>query len=302
MFKLDVRSKVSEFTDVVTVVRDAEFFSCAKISTRTTRKLVPFSDARYLKEIVAASEEIAAVICTAELVEQVPPEFGCAISAKPAVALHKIHSRILSNPNHYWDSFPSNIHPTAQIHPTAYIAPTDVVIGEGTIVGPRVVVMEKVLIGRDCVIGANTTLGTDAYEVTTIDGRPLVIPQAGGIRIGNEVIFLSQDTVARSSFPTLTEIGDGASFDNMVHVAHDCVIGKRVKMTACSMLCGRVTLGDDAYVGPNATISNGISVGAKGKITLGAVVVKDVEAGQTVTGNFAIEHSEFKRWMVQRAR
>ena len=101
--------------------------------------------------------------------------------------------------------------------------------------------------------------------------------------------------VARSIYPTFTDIGDGCGFDNLVHVAHDCVLEAGCKMTACSMLSGRVDLMAGAYLGPNSTVSNGVVIGEKGIVTIGSTVTRSVDAGARVTGNFAIEHKRFMR-------
>ena len=45
--------------------------------------------------------------------------------------------------------------------------------------------------------------------------------------------------------------------------------------------------------GLSATIRNGITIGNGARINLGSVVTKDVTLGESVTGNFAINHSKF---------
>ncbi|MGN1151821.1 MAG: hypothetical protein ACI4SN_06650 [Lachnospiraceae bacterium] len=54
-----------------------------------------------------------------------------------------------------------------------------------------------------------------------------------------------------------------------------------------------MSVGADSWVGVNATISNRIQVGNHARVSLGSVVTKDVKDGQTVTGNFAIDHTDF---------
>ena len=56
-------------------------------------------------------------------------------------------------------------------------------------------------------------------------------------------------------------------------------------------------MGHDVFVGPNAIISNQITVGDGARVSIASVVVRDVPAGQTVTGHFAVEHRHFmKTW------
>lgn len=52
-------------------------------------------------------------------------------------------------------------------------------------------------------------------------------------------------------------------------------------------------MGSDVWIGVNATISNRIRIGDGARVSLGSVVTKDVPAGATVTGNFAIDHRQF---------
>ena len=54
-------------------------------------------------------------------------------------------------------------------------------------------------------------------------------------------------------------------------------------------------VGDDVWIGVNATVSNRIKIGKGARVSLGSVVTKDVPAGQTVTGNFAIDHARFMK-------
>ena len=70
------------------------------------------------------------------------------------------------------------------------------------------------------------------------------------------------------------------------------VLGKRVLVPSGAHIAGNCIVGDDVWVGVNATVSNRISIGDGARVSLGSVVTKDVPAGQTVTGNFAIDHKK----------
>lgn len=299
MFNTMARVSLREFECLVDVRRDCSFFSCGKIPTRAPAKLVPIGGEKYLRELVMAMEGVAGVVCTPEVAERIPESLGCAVSASPAEAIARIHSILCKRHNYFWDSFPSKIAASAHIHPTAYVADENVIIGDDVVIGPNATIMDRTIIGEKSRIGSNTTIGSDAYEIVLIDGQPQLLAQAGGVKIGAGVIFLSGCTVARSGFPLFTEVGDYCSFDNLVHVAHDCVLGQGVKMTACSMLSGRVTLEDGVFLGPNSTISNGLAIGEKAFVTIGSVVVSDVDANNKVSGNFAVDHRLFKRHIIK---
>jgi UDP-3-O-[3-hydroxymyristoyl] glucosamine N-acyltransferase len=63
------------------------------------------------------------------------------------------------------------------------------------------------------------------------------------------------------------------------------------------MVAGSVTIGDDVWIGPGASLSNQIVVESGASITLGSVVVKNVREREHVTGHFAIPHRRFLRFM-----
>ena len=60
-----------------------------------------------------------------------------------------------------------------------------------------------------------------------------------------------------------------------------------------SRCCGNSRVGDHVWVGVGAIVSNRVRVGDGARVSLGSVVTKEVPAGQTVSGNFAIDHQKF---------
>lgn len=141
-----------------------------------------------------------------------------------------------------------------------------------------------------------------AYEVGKLDGKQQILPQAGGVLIGDDVTILSGVTVAISMFPLFTRIGNRSSIDNLCHIAHDCAIGEDVKITAGVTLSGRVTLENNAYIGPGTIISNGVTIGERAKVTIGSVVIDDVDRNSSVSGNFAIAHRDHLRAIARMRR
>ena len=117
------------------------------------------------------------------------------------------------------------------------------------------------------------------------------------MQLDDGVEILSKCTVVRATFGGFTRIGRDTKLDCQVHVAHDCVVGERVRIAACAELSGRVDVGDDAFVGPNVSISNGLTIGPRAFVTLGSVVVRNVDPDQRVTGHFALPHKNWLRFI-----
>jgi UDP-3-O-[3-hydroxymyristoyl] glucosamine N-acyltransferase len=227
--------------------------------------------------------------------DEIPKSLGLLAAAEPLCAAHRIHCALAARPNYYWTDFSSRISSSANVSPAAHVAERNVVIDDDVEIGPGAVIGERVLLGKRVLIGANTVVGSNAFELVKVAGRNVLHAQAGGVRVEPDAIFLSGVMVASSAFATFTEIGENSGFDNLVHVAHDCVVERGVQVTAGAVLAGRVLLQADSYVGPNSTISNGLTIGANAAISIGATVIRDVENGMKVSGNFAIEHRRFMR-------
>jgi UDP-3-O-[3-hydroxymyristoyl] glucosamine N-acyltransferase len=92
-------------------------------------------------------------------------------------------------------------------------------------------------------------------------------------------------TTVCSGTITPTVVGDYTKIDDHVHVAHNCRIGRNVVITACAELSGSITMEDDVWIGPNASLIQGISVGKNALIGIGAVVTKSVPANEVQFGN-----------------
>jgi UDP-3-O-[3-hydroxymyristoyl] glucosamine N-acyltransferase len=91
----------------------------------------------------------------------------------------------------------------------------------------------------------------------------------------------------------MTEIGADTKISTGCSISHHVRIGLRCRIGASATILGSVVIDNDVWVGPSATISNLVRVGAGASISLGAVVVRNVRPAERVTGNFAIDHDAF---------
>jgi UDP-3-O-[3-hydroxymyristoyl] glucosamine N-acyltransferase len=204
-----------------------------------------------------------------------------------------------------YDMGKGTIHPTAvieadtEIHPSATIGAHCYVgqgsrIGARSILAPNVVMYHKCYIGEDVTINAGSVIGADGfgYEQNSQGGYEK-FPHRGGVIIEDGVDIGANTCVDRGVLDN-TVIKKRARIDNLVHVAHNVVIGEDAVVIALTMLGGSVVIGDRAWVAPAATIINQKNIGADAVVGLAAVVTKDVPAGQTVMGAPAVEQAQFK--------
>lgn len=175
---------------------------------------------------------------------------------------------------------------TTYVHPTAHIG-VGVELGDRVWVGAHVSIDGEragVLIGNGCVIGPGTRIGQAGfgYELDEA-GAFCAKDHPYGVVLDENVHVGANACIDRGSW-RLTRIGAGTKIDNLVHIAHNVVIGRNCLVVALAEISGSVTIEDAAYIAPGARVRERLTVGARSVVGLGAVVVKDVPADVTVAG------------------
>lgn len=177
-----------------------------------------------------------------------------------------------------------------QIHPSVTIGSgvsigRGVVIGEGTVLEHNIRIADGVRIGKNCRIKSCSVIGEDGFGFEReLDGTPLRMIHLGGVRIGDRVEIGSLNTVCQGTLgPTIVE--DDVKTDDQVHIAHNCRIGRKTIITGGVVLAGSVTVGKEAWLGPNSTALHGLHIGDGAFVGLGAVIIRDIAPGTTVVGN-----------------
>jgi acyl-[acyl carrier protein]--UDP-N-acetylglucosamine O-acyltransferase len=82
-----------------------------------------------------------------------------------------------------------------------------------------------------------------------------------------------------------TTIGERTALMAHVHVGHDVLIGKDCELAPGAKIGGHCEIGDGVRIGINATLRPFIKVGDGARIGCGAVVIRDVPAGEVWAGN-----------------
>jgi UDP-3-O-[3-hydroxymyristoyl] glucosamine N-acyltransferase len=186
------------------------------------------------------------------------------------------------------ESRDSPVHPSSTLGPNVKLCPgvligSNVSIKGDVLVGPNSCIA-NCIIAADVVIGANCSIGLPGFGYEKDEqGRYWRFPNFGvvieeGVEIG------SNTCVDRGSIGD-TLIGKGAKIDNLVHIAHNAVVGENSIIIAHAMLGGSARLGNGVWIAPSASLINQISVGAGAVVGMGAVVLKDVEPGSVMVGN-----------------
>jgi UDP-3-O-[3-hydroxymyristoyl] glucosamine N-acyltransferase len=190
----------------------------------------------------------------------------------------------------------ASVHPTAAVAASARIGKSvtigaycvieeEVEIGDHTVLRNHVTVTRGCRIGRHCLIKSGTVIGEKGFGFEfEPDGTPYPLPHVGGVVIGDHCEVGSLTTIVGGTIEP-TVLMDHCKIDDHVHIAHNVTVGRRALVIACAEVSGSVRVGDDAWVAPNASILESLTIGPRAMVGLGAVVNKDVPPNTIVVGN-----------------
>lgn len=174
---------------------------------------------------------------------------------------------------------------TRDIHPSATVAP-GVVLGRNISIGANAVIMHAI-IGDNVTIYPGAVIGSEgfgfAHDNRDDNGALIRFPHYGNVIIEDDVEIGANTVIDRGTLGS-TIIRKGVKIDNLVHVAHNADIGENTALVAHSMVAGSVTIGAGSWIAPHVAIRDRRHVGKGVVAGLGAIIVNDVEDGQTVIG------------------
>ncbi|MFD0306840.1 UDP-3-O-(3-hydroxymyristoyl)glucosamine N-acyltransferase [Streptomyces sp. NPDC127119] len=196
---------------------------------------------------------------------------------------------------------PPGVHPTAvtdpdcAIDPTAYVGPYTVV-ERGAVIGPRTRIHPFVYVGPNCRVGADSVLhphavlcrdvrlgerctvhpgavvGGEGFGFTPTPAGWRRVPQAGGVRAGDDVEIRALASVERATCAD-TVLGDGVKLGDLTCVGHNATLGDHTLLVPLSGVGGSATLGRRCVLGggsgvfDHTTLADDVRVGAHGTVT-----------------------------------
>jgi UDP-3-O-[3-hydroxymyristoyl] glucosamine N-acyltransferase len=160
-----------------------------------------------------------------------------------------------------------------------------VTIGDECVIHSNVTIYGDVEIGRRVVLHSGCVIGADGFGFVLHGGRYEKFPQVGKVVIGDDVEIGANSCVDRAALGT-TLIDEGSKLDNMVHVGHNCQIGKHVVIAGQTGISGGVIVEDYAVIGGQVGIGDKARIESKAVIGSGAGILssKIVRKGEVVWG------------------
>lgn len=265
----------------------------ASLRSATSESIVFVEDAKYLDAALASPAAVIAGGFAANAAAHKP----ILICPQPRLAFARV-AKLLRDSERQG----GGIHSSAIVSVSAHLGHNVVIgprailgervrVGDGSTIGPGCVVGDDVEIGGDCRLDANVTV----YSGTTLGNRVIIqagavlgsegfgyvrdhetdryeqFPQVGRLVIEDDVDIGANSTVDRGALDE-TRIRQGTKIDNLVHIGHNCQIGRDVVIAAQTGLSGSVTVEDSVImggqvgIGDHARIEDGAIIGGQGGI------------------------------------
>lgn len=210
-------------------------------------------------------------------------------------------------------AFVPGVHPSAVVAASAVFDPQKVsigalaviedgvVIGDGTIIQPGVYLGRGAKLGVDCIIHANVSIkdrcilgnrvmihsgsaiGTDGFGYEVVKGRHQKIDQVGIVQIDDDVEIGSCTTVDRARFGR-TWIGEGTKIDNLVQIAHNCVIGKHCIIVAQTGISGSCRIGNYVTMGGQVGVAGHLEIADQTTFLAKSGITKNIPLAGAYTG------------------
>ncbi len=171
-------------------------------------------------------------------------------------------------------------------------------IGYNSIVKNNVVIKNSI-IGNNVVICDNSSIGTSGFGFNFKKrGASFLNPQIGVVIIEDNVHLGSCCTVDRAKID-FTYIGKNSMIDNMVHIAHNVLIGADACIAAQTGISGSVVIGKNVTIGGQAGLAGHIQIGDNVVIAAKSGVTKNIKDNSVVAGFPAIDIKDWKKNIIK---
>lgn len=261
---------------------ETEISSVSSIQSATGATIVFVEDEKALPEALRSG---AGAIVSGEFARSASTK-PMLIGSQPKLAFSRIATLLSPKPVPQ-----ASVHPSAVVSPSAKIGANveigpkavvedEVVIGEGSRIGagcyvgkgvllganselkPNVSIYPGTIVGDRCIFHSGVVLGSDGfgYVRDRTTGRYEKFPQVGRLEIGNDVEIGANSTIDRGALD-VTVVSDGVKLDNLVHIGHNCRIGKNVVIAAQTGISGSCVIEDNVVMAGQVGLGDHIRIG-----------------------------------------
>jgi UDP-3-O-[3-hydroxymyristoyl] glucosamine N-acyltransferase len=173
----------------------------------------------------------------------------------------------------------------------------DCQLGDDVCLFPNVVLYPQTQLGHRVTIHAGTVIGSDGFGYVLDEGRHRKVLQLGNVVIHDDVEIGANAAIDRGTLGS-TVIGQGTKIDNLVHVAHNVVMGRHCMIMGQVGFAGSTCLGDYVVIASQSGIADHLKLGNQVMVGAKSGVMRDVAEGGRVLGIPAAPDKQAKRQMI----
>jgi UDP-3-O-[3-hydroxymyristoyl] glucosamine N-acyltransferase len=167
-----------------------------------------------------------------------------------------------------------------------------VTVGADVVLHANVCVRERCRIGNRVIVQNGAVIGSDGFGYAPDGSGWYRIPQIGIVVIEDDVEIGANTTIDRAALE-VTLIRKGTKIDNLVQIAHNCVIGENCMIVSQVGISGSARLGNHVTLGGQVGIAGHLTIGDNTMIAAQAGVPGNIPAGQVMSGSPAIPHRDW---------
>ena len=248
-FKLEVLAKLTE--SIVIGDPDCIVDNISTISSAKKSSITFLTNSKYISDL--KNSKACAVLVGEDFKDD--KNFNYLKSKDPYSAyaiISKLFKEEKSEPFPFIDktaviSKSSKINKNVYIGPHVYIGP-NCVIEENVKINANCSIVENVTISANTIINHGSVLGSDGFGFAPTKNGYIKIEQLGGLKIGKNVEIGANCSIDRGALDD-TEIHDGVILDNLIHIAHNVILGANSAIAASCAIAGSTKIGKNFQMG-----------------------------------------------------
>lgn len=163
----------------------------------------------------------------------------------------------------------------------------NVTVGRNCVLHPNVFIEDGCTVGDNVILHSGAVIGADGFGYVRDNDGYVKFPQIGTVVIEDDVEIGANTCIDRGALGE-TRIGMGTKIDNLVQIAHNVHIGKRVVIAAQTGISGSTVIEDDCVIGgqvgmgDHARVQSGAIIGSQAGVLPGKIVRPGVWWGTPV--------------------
>jgi UDP-3-O-[3-hydroxymyristoyl] glucosamine N-acyltransferase len=172
-------------------------------------------------------------------------------------------------------------------------------IGDGTCIDQETIIYSNVSLRERCrngtrvIIHSGTVIGSDGFGFAPDGNRYYKIPQVGTVQIDDDVEIGANNTIDRGALGT-TWLKRGVKTDNLVHIAHNVVVGEDTLLVAQVGISGSTTIGNHVTLAGQVGVVGHLEIGDNTIVGAKTGVSGSVPADAVVSG---YPHMPHRQWL-----